>query len=49
MLFSREPAIQIQKKYLVYLFEQLSKYFSVEEYIAYLDTKRIQRFFYITE
>lgn len=49
MLFSSEPTTQIQKKYLVYLFEQLSKYFSVEEYIAYLDTKRIQRFFYITE
>lgn len=48
MLFSSEPSAQIQKKYLVYLFEQLSKYFSVEEYIAHLDTKRIQRFFYIT-
>lgn len=49
MLFSCEPKIQIQKKYLVYLFQQLSKYFSIEEYIKYVDTKRVQRFFYITE
>lgn len=49
ILFSSEPTIKIQKRYLVYLFEQLSKYFSVEEYIAHLDIKRIQRFFYITE
>lgn len=49
VLFSSEPTIKIQKKYLIYLFEQLNKYFSIEEIITYLDTKRIQRFFYITE
>lgn len=49
VLFNSEPTTQIQKKYLIYLFEKLSKYFSVEEYITHLDTKRIQRFFYITK
>lgn len=49
ILFSSEPAIQIQKKYLIYLFKQLSEHFSIEESITYLDTKRIQRFFHITE
>lgn len=49
VLFSSEPTVQIQKKYLIYLFKQLSKCISIEEGITYLDLKRIQRFFYITE
>lgn len=49
VLFSSEPSILIQKKYLIYLFKQLSKHFPIEEIVAYLDTRRIQRFFYITE
>lgn len=47
MLFSSEQTIQIQKEYIIYLIKQLSEYFSFEEYIAYLDIKRIQRLFTI--
>lgn len=48
MLFCVEPDICLQKKYITYLLEQLYNNFSIDEWIAYLDTQRIRHFFGIT-
>ena len=45
MLFKCEPSINIQKKYIFYLFEQFSNNFSLKEAISYLDIDRIKKIF----
>lgn len=47
-LFCAEPNICVQKQYLKYFFKKMNENFSIEDWINYVDTKRIQHFFGIT-
>lgn len=45
MLFQNEKSSTIQKKYILYFYEQFAKCFSISEAILYLDIERIRRLF----
>lgn len=45
MLFKNEPSVNVQKKYISYLFKQFTANFSIESAISYLDIERIKRIF----
>lgn len=47
ILFTAEPQVAIQKKYLAYLFSQLQLVISIEEWIKYTDILTIKRIFQI--
>ncbi len=44
-LFCAEAKICVQKEYIIYLTKKMNENFTIEEWINYVDTKRIQRFF----
>ena len=45
LIFKNENNVAYQKKYIIYLLEQLIKNFSIKEIISYLDTYRIRKIF----
>ncbi len=45
MLFKGEPTVDMQKKYIIYLYTQFSNNFSISTAISYLDIARIKRLF----
>ena len=45
MLFKGEQTLDIQKKYIIYLYEQFNKYFSIPTAISYMDIARIKKLF----
>lgn len=44
-LFISEQDVEIQKQYLIYIFDKLNKLLPLDEWIKYIDNRRIQRFF----
>lgn len=47
LLFCDIPDIGIQKKYIIYLLEELKENFSIKEWVDFLDIKAIKRLFYL--
>lgn len=44
-LFCSESKVSVQKEYIIYLIKKMNANFTIEEWINYVDTERIQRFF----
>lgn len=44
-LFCVESKVCVQKEYIIYLIKKMNENFTIDEWINYVDTKRIQRFF----